>query len=382
VFDAGDQSINGGNGWKDYDNANGYLAGAETYVMRAYTQMYRATGDTYYLNKLMDHADAVLANRDDFANLPHEVPGNHPMWSTVDYGLIDSPLTDGSILQGMVQFARVVHEDPMLAANPVYAAKAATYMQRAQESVNWFNANYLWNPASGRSAYSAYINQQLLDAPHVDATVGSLLLDMYHVNGDTNLLNLADRLARQIQVAGFFTTDQGNLAWAYSYGGPSDPEDISHGALAAPFLAHMAAEGRVITAAQAKGLAASLREEAYIGGGSVTSGMEGSSPLEARLGSSLPTTYWSWGMAGGMIDLAQFDLRLLPVAEAVQLHDFGTTPDGHGTALLGIANLVRYASVPREALLSLSVQVGSNVYKTTDTNVATLTGSTDVLPGA
>ncbi len=373
VFDNGDMGLNGGDGWKNEHNSARVLANSESYVMRAYTQMYRATGDAYYLDKLIDHADSVLANRDDFADFPHEVPGNYPIWSSAQDGLVSAPLTSGLVVQAMAQFLRLVNEDPVLAADPTYAAKTATYTQRVRETVDWLNANYLWDPGPGRSVYSAYFNQGGRDAPHVDATMGSIMLDLYHAGGDATLLNLADRLAREIQFTGFFSTDEGNLAWSYGYAGPSDPEDISHGAHAAPFLSHLAAEGRIISVAEASALAASLIEEAYLGDGNVTSGMEGSSPLEDRFG-PLPPAHWSWGMAGGMIDLAQFDLRLLPIAEAVQIEHFGTTPEGQASALFGIAKLVRYSSVPQNALLSRTVQVGPDVYATIDTSEVTLTG--------
>jgi len=42
----------------------GYLAWGESYVMTALVTMYHATGDTAYLDRLVDHADAVLAQRD------------------------------------------------------------------------------------------------------------------------------------------------------------------------------------------------------------------------------------------------------------------------------------------------------------------------------
>jgi len=376
AFNAGDQSINNGNGWKNYSNNGNYLSDSESYVMRSYNQMYRATGNTSYLDKMIDHADAVLASRDDFANLPHEEPGNNPVWSTSQYGLVSAPLTNGMIMQAMAQFARIVKEDPALSSNPTYAAKAATYIQRVQETVNWLNTNYLRTTGTGRSSYSAYPNHADQDAPHVDATLGSILLDMYHATDDVSFRNLADRLARNIQVSAFFTTDEGNLAWKYDYGG-SDAEDISHGAHAAPFLSRMAAEGRIITNAQAKALAASIVEEAYLGSGNVTSGMEGSAPIEGRFG-PLPPSYWSWGMAGGMIELAQFDLRLLPLAREVQLHHFGATPNGSGSALLGMAELVRYNEVPQEFELSLKVEGGGATYRTTVPATATLSGELEL----
>jgi hypothetical protein len=62
-FDKADSALNNGSGYKT--GLGDYLAWGESYIMMSYVEMYRATKDTHYLDKLADHADCVLASRDD-----------------------------------------------------------------------------------------------------------------------------------------------------------------------------------------------------------------------------------------------------------------------------------------------------------------------------
>jgi len=372
TFDAADLSINNGDGYKDWDNSLGAVTWSESSIMRSYLTMYRATSDTYYLDKLIDHADSVLATRDDFASSSFEAPGNNPVWSfgsnPVDY-LTSAPLTSGQIIQPMVRFSRLVSETSSLASNGTYVAKAATYMERAEETVDWLDDHFIYDLSGGRSAYRRHPGGNLIiDATHVESTMGSVLVDMFHVTGDANLRVQADRLATTIRDTSLYTTPQGNLAWTYEYNGPSDADDISHASYAAPFIAEMIQDDRIFSHEQGRLMAKSLIEEAYLGDGQVTSGMDGSA--QDRVG----TNPWSWshGMAGGLIQLAQFDLRLLPIAEAVFLENYPNAPEVYGWQEEGIANLVRYNAVPQVLALTLSVAIEGKSYQTQSPAIGSL----------
>jgi hypothetical protein len=70
VFDDLDQRVNEGRGYKDYLKPDGFptwalLAWSESYLMQAYAEMFRATGGRRYLDKLYDHINSVIYNRDD-----------------------------------------------------------------------------------------------------------------------------------------------------------------------------------------------------------------------------------------------------------------------------------------------------------------------------
>jgi len=82
LFDKLDKSINNGDGYKT--GLGGILAWGESYIMLSYVQMYRATGDTYYLDKLVDHAEHVLAQRDDRRGFRDYSDRSRPAWSVGD----------------------------------------------------------------------------------------------------------------------------------------------------------------------------------------------------------------------------------------------------------------------------------------------------------
>src|SRR5262249_23237732 len=63
-FDHMNRRINNGLGYCASLNTTGELAWGESYVLRAYLEMYRATRDTGYLDSFIEHFDRVLANRD------------------------------------------------------------------------------------------------------------------------------------------------------------------------------------------------------------------------------------------------------------------------------------------------------------------------------
>jgi len=82
LFDKLDKSINNGDGYKT--GRGGILAWGESYIMLSYMQMYRATGDTYYLDKLVDHAEHVLDQRDDRRGLRDYSGRSRAAWSVGD----------------------------------------------------------------------------------------------------------------------------------------------------------------------------------------------------------------------------------------------------------------------------------------------------------
>jgi len=70
LFDELNNNVNQGKGYSEYLNTDGFPTGAllawsESYLVQAYANMYRATGDIKYLDKLHDHIESVLSNRDD-----------------------------------------------------------------------------------------------------------------------------------------------------------------------------------------------------------------------------------------------------------------------------------------------------------------------------
>lgn len=86
AFDLLDQSFNNGDGWKretndkDSSGLSGKLAWGEAYVLQAYALMYERYRDPRYLDKMVDHIDHVLANRDSERGVTDYQGHSHPAW--------------------------------------------------------------------------------------------------------------------------------------------------------------------------------------------------------------------------------------------------------------------------------------------------------------
>lgn len=370
VFDQQDLSINNGDGYKNSQNTDGALSWGESYIMRGYMQMYRATRDTYYLDKLVNHADAVLANRDDVNPNPETAPG----WTQGAVGYMGASVSSGHIVWPMAEFARVVKSDPALAA---YHAKADAYIAKAEETMNWLDNTMRFDLLNDHSAYRVYPNGPIqLGATNGDMTAAMVLEQLYGATGNPTHRDLADRVARTTRTLGLYTTDQGNLAWSYSYSGASDAEDTSHGALVAPLIARLARQGRVFSPVQMQGLVQSLMNEAFLGAGQFDRALDagtishtmGTDPFE-----------WAHGVAGGLADLAQFNLKLLPLAEAVQLRNYGTSAHNFGWPLHAIASMVRYNQIPQEMTVTATVTKNGITYRCEIPASLTLVGPTELV---
>lgn len=101
AFDELDLAFNDGHGYRDETNdkdssgLSGKLAWGEAYVLQAYALMYEAHGDTHYLDKMVDHLDRVLANRDSERGVSDHAGHSHPAWRADDpYTVGYATLTD------------------------------------------------------------------------------------------------------------------------------------------------------------------------------------------------------------------------------------------------------------------------------------------------
>lgn len=86
AFDQLDLSFNDGDGYKyetndkDSSGLSGKLAWGEAYSLQAYALMYLTYRDTYYLDKMVDHIEHVLASRDSERGVTDHAGASHPAW--------------------------------------------------------------------------------------------------------------------------------------------------------------------------------------------------------------------------------------------------------------------------------------------------------------
>lgn len=119
LFDELDQKVNNGKGYSDYLNTDGFPTGAllawsESYLMQAYANMYRATGNMKYMDKLYDHIQSVLANRDDKIGKKNYRNEFAPTWGTNRYTngkeWMNFAVHTGMITYPMLEFAQIVKD--------------------------------------------------------------------------------------------------------------------------------------------------------------------------------------------------------------------------------------------------------------------------------
>ena len=137
VFDRIDLSINGGDGYKHDNPETSLLFWGQSYIMEAYNVMYEAYRDSYYIEKVIDHIDHVLAIRDSERGVTDYRGLSTPAWRISDRGLAPFiPFVGTAMLvYPMVHAARIIRETPELNANPKYRAKVDQYIEAAEKAV-------------------------------------------------------------------------------------------------------------------------------------------------------------------------------------------------------------------------------------------------------
>jgi hypothetical protein len=86
LFDATDAALNGGKGFAGRNNETGTLGWGGSYTMQAYLLMYMAHREAIYLDKLVTHIDAVLAQRDSVRGVSDYRGRSLPAWRAMyDY---------------------------------------------------------------------------------------------------------------------------------------------------------------------------------------------------------------------------------------------------------------------------------------------------------
>ena len=91
-------ALNGGRAFCDWDNEYGSLAWGESFILDSLLDMYESTGDESYLDEFVVHADAVIAQGDDFAGRFDYRGRSLPGWGTsgpYTLATIDLPDTVG-----------------------------------------------------------------------------------------------------------------------------------------------------------------------------------------------------------------------------------------------------------------------------------------------
>jgi hypothetical protein len=332
---------NGGDWYKDATNEEGTLAWGESYVMMAYAQMYETTRERRYLDRLAEHADGVIAQRDDARGVADYTGTANPCWQATRYST--QPMCwavhSGMLTFPMAMFAAYVAERGELAAAATYdgssyAEKAASILAAVVETYDFHepawrdegssSGTYVFPPDASFYEYAG--DEMPLNQMNA---MGNTALALWLATGEESYRGRAERLANHL--AANLTTGSGNTyLWNYWGGAYAAPgEDISHAAISVGFAALCARSGVVFTAADMLRFGNTFFDSViidnknshdYIGGGSVN-------------GDSYRPQMGRWAILG------EWDPRA--VAAVRNVYDTYASV-GSGSVLLGFAYLARW----------------------------------------
>lgn len=102
TFLVNDQSINYGRGYSDMNDSGGNLTWGESYLLDGYMNMYEATEDKRWLDKVVDHGDRVLATAEDGDGDGYSGWGSetysHNQIKNDNFTVVGAPLHAGTLL--------------------------------------------------------------------------------------------------------------------------------------------------------------------------------------------------------------------------------------------------------------------------------------------
>ena len=347
-FDALDLALNGGEGYKGYNNETATLAWGESYIMMAYVAMYQATSDTFYLQKLADHADAVLEQRDDVRGVTDYRGVSGACWRNLHYQSDNSPycyvVHSGMIIYPMLQFVLLVDADPALGSvtsfdGQTLAEKADEYRLRAMETV----AAHEWQWRNGPQADEGYYLFPADAPPGVPAglnlpsnqqnALARALVALYQATGNADYADHAERMARLfLRGTGIqgdsYVWDYWNLLGDTGFDGPG--EDISHAAINVDFAAVAARAGMLFDTTDMGRFVATFTDNVVAGEGEVHDRVDGggdSGIYEIQSGRWLGLSTWDDGREIYFTTQGVFE----------ELFDWSSA--GGGSGLSGVANL-------------------------------------------
>jgi len=197
IFEELDHGVNQGRGYSEYLNTDGFPTGAllawsESYLMQGYVNMYKATGDVKYLDRLDEHIKRILANRDDKIGLKDYKNELVPAWGTDRYtrdrAWMHFVAHTGMITYPMLEFVLVVREmnleEHFTATNDV--------LYQVEEAVNYHNKDwrgvyYVYPEDFYKADYIVPVSQQ--------AAIGRSLILLYKLTGKNEYLNKVKNLA-------------------------------------------------------------------------------------------------------------------------------------------------------------------------------------------
>lgn len=232
------------------DDNSADLAGWESYLLHAYLPMYRVTGDDYWLDRFVAHADTMLGIARDVPSAGDYWPGYKDGflgWGTGRYDANaryqEYMLHDARICLPVARFARLVAWQPARCSR--YEKKAKAYVDFIERNVvaKWYRS---WSAERGEGeALETFGDWRRLPVNQFLA-FGELLLVMADIARspgyekawtdlpDGFYIETAGAMARAFKSSLVYQSGKDAYAWRTSLAG-GNWEDLSHGDVAISF---------------------------------------------------------------------------------------------------------------------------------------------------
>jgi hypothetical protein len=327
-----DQKLNNGMGYSNSLNTDGMLAWGEGYLMLAYVEMYRATGDQSWLDKMVDQFDIVKKNRDDFrkvADYYRKIP--LAGWGSDEYSSGKWhvwAIHTAMICQGPIEFVQLVKAEQRLRHK--YARQANDMLIFIKECVAVFDPDWHVIPNTQEGYYSdpaigpLPLNQQ--------NALGIINLGIYLVTRDHLYRTRVERLASYFKDHMRFTPD-GAVDWLYCPGQnkhDTDTEDILHAAVNVDFARKCANNHIVFNKKDILALCNTWLKHVHRSDREWADNIDGSGSSNTYM----PQAVWGW------IGLSQYNKKILTDMESAYVSRMDDRTDG--AYMLGLAELARW----------------------------------------
>lgn len=357
-YEEGFASLRGGGGCVAFDNSDGTLSWAESYLLESYLDLYEATGRSIYLERFVRDADALLTltdvalGRSDYEGVQrwawtatrYSTSGERAAW-IVDQAVIASPLA---------RFAALA-ESPIGVPSP-WRERASEYRMVAANVLAEFDSDYRSDVLTGTGQYimpagsPTQTAHPTLDRPNPlnwDASAGRLHLLLHQAGAGGVHLQRAIELGRRVR--GELELMGTRYVWHYWAADGralfhSGWEDIAHATLETDFAALLADANLVFEREDLARMARSLLVQRAPDGGFLrrVEGPEADLVMDdPKCGALWPRRYSD--SAGLWLVLAPALPELIAPVEAF-MTERASSPVGSDPQLLaGLARVVRYS---------------------------------------
>ncbi len=238
TFEDVDGKIYSGKGLSEFNNKSGFLAWGESFVLRSYAEMYSATRNIDYLEKVIDHFDRMLKHRDDrYGKRDKFMNKVYPAWGSSKFTMDKWRawlVHQGMILYPVMMFVDFVKSDSSLVRE--YGEKADFYLSQVQKTIDSYNDQWISEGDWGYYQYPEGIHNLSFLPFNEQNAAGRVLILLTKVTGKSEYSDKAERLARDFKKSLIYIEDKNAYKWIYSAPSPrelnpSGAEDISHASI-------------------------------------------------------------------------------------------------------------------------------------------------------